>query len=103
MFILFERVSFQVLTLIFSLPMGTSHTFVDLHLQNCVCVCESAEGGGKVALQPFRFPISPQKLPDSEKEMGHSIILSWAMGSTCLLMQRGSDLVRALQIREGKV
>lgn len=53
--------------------------------------------------QPFRVPISSKKLPDSVKEMGHSTISSWAMESTCLLMQRGSDLVRAVaeQGREG--
>lgn len=67
---------------------------MSFHLQDCVCV--SAEGRGKVVLQPFRVPTSSQKLPDSVKEMGHSIILSWVMGYTCLLMQRGSDLVRAV-------
>lgn len=74
-----------------------------LHLQNCICVSESAEGGGKVAPQTFRVPISSQKLPDSVKEMGRSIISSWAMASTCLFMRRGSDPARAVaeQRRKG--
>lgn len=75
--------------------MGRVHPFC-VFTSNCVCVSESAEGRGKDVPQPFRVPISSQKLSDSVKEMDYSIISSWAMGSTCLLMQRGSDLVRAV-------
>lgn len=46
--------------------------------------------------QAFLAPIRSRQLPESVKEMGHSIISSRSVGSTCPLMQRGSKLVRAV-------
>lgn len=49
MLILFERFSGAHLTPIFSLQVGTAPTlFVASPLQDCLCVCESAESGSKV-------------------------------------------------------
>lgn len=102
-FILFERVSFQVLTLLwYFLFQWEQPPFLWLYIFRTVYVWECRRGSQSCSPAFQSSPLFP-KAAWSLKELGHSTISSWAMGSTCLLMQRGSELVRAVaeQGREG--